>query len=249
MSNKIYPVANYREYRPSRNPYAQKIMDFRNEPKACTLLLDGETENYRGKWRGFFKKEPGTYLNLELGAYHGETSIHLAKTNPEVSHIGIEWKYKQCFKAGKKGRDLDLQNLCFFRANFARLPWMFAPGELDRVWILFPDPWSKASHQKWRVLHPGFLRILGCLLNEGKELMIKTDHAEYADYIKASIEEAKCFDYAPGEVADQRWQMIPPTPFERIFIRQKLPIYSFALVRNRELVTVAEEVKDILSIQ
>jgi tRNA (guanine-N7-)-methyltransferase len=118
---------------------------------------------------------------------------------------------------------------------------------VDRIWILFPDPWSKASHQKWRVLHPGFLRLLGCLLAEGKELMIKTDHAEYAAYIAESLREAGCFDFLPEAKAQELWSFIPPTPFERIFLRQGLPIHAFALARNAEVVVPPAEMQQILS--
>ena len=150
--SKVYPISNYKEYRKSRNPYWQIIRDFRGEAKRSTILADEFTEEHRGKWREYFGMPKSAFLNVELGAYHGETSIHLARTNPDVAHVGIEWKYKMCFKGGKKAKDQGLENLTFLRANNARLPWMFAPGEIDRVWVLFPDPWSKLAQNKWRLL-------------------------------------------------------------------------------------------------
>ncbi|HEY8280074.1 MAG TPA: hypothetical protein VIH99_10640 [Bdellovibrionota bacterium] len=248
---KVYPVSNYREYRPTRNPYGEKIRELiaahANTEGPPPLLADAATEEYKGKWRERFKVGPQTRLELELGAYHGETSNHLARTNPNNIHLGVEWKYKQCFMGGKKARDQKLTNVTFLRANNARLPWMFAPGEVDRVWVLFPDPWNRLSQNKWRLLQPGFLRMLGCLLSEGKELMIKTDHPDYAAFIAQSIEEAACFDAQTPEQAQKNWALIPPTPFERIFLRQNLPIYPFALVRNTKLVVAPEEVQHVLS--
>lgn len=240
--SKAYPVSNYKEYRPTRNPYGAIIGAFSGR----TLLADSLTEGHKGKWREYFGLPASAPLTLELGAYHGETSIHLAGANPAGAHIGVEWKYKQCFKAGKKAQDVGRENLVFLRANMARLPWILAPGEVDRVWVLFPDPWSKAPQQKWRVLHPGFLKILGRLLSEGKELMIKTDHAEYAQFIGESIQAAECFSYMSEAEAKDRWSLIPPTPFERIFLRQGLPIHSFALKRNGQAVVVPEEVQHVL---
>ncbi len=241
--SKSYPVANYQDYRPSKNPYASRIREFGSP----LLLADADTEKHRGAWRAYFGAPKEAFLQLELGAYHGETSHHLARTHPEGVQLGVEWKYKQCFKAGKKAQDQGLKNVSFLRANFARLPWMFAPGEVDRVWILFPDPWSKAAQQKWRTLHPGFFRTLGVMLAEGKEVMLKTDHADYAAYIQESFKEAGCFDLLPKERAERLWQLIPPTPFERIFLRQSLPIHSFALVRNAQLVVAPVELQDVLS--
>lgn len=246
--SKAYPVANYKEYRQSRNPYWKIIRDFQQSMSRSTVLADEFTEQWKGKWREYFGVPKEAFLQLELGAYHGETSIHLARTNPDSVHLAVEWKYKQCFKAGKKARDNGLENVTFLRANIARLPWMVAKGEVDRVWILFPDPWSKASQQKWRVLHPGFFRLLGSMLDEGKEVMIKTDHADYAAYIRESILEAGCFDAMSSEKASEVWSLIPPTPFERIFLRQGLPIHSFSLVRNSKVVLPPEEVQNILPV-
>lgn len=244
---KDYPTSNYREYRPTRNPYGEKIREFTATLRHCTLLADSDTETKRGRWREHFGVSKDAFLQLELGAYHGETSIHLAQKSPENVHLGVEWKYKQCFKAGKKANDQGLKNITFLRANIARLGYVVAPEEVDRVWVLFPDPWSKAPQQKWRILQPGFFRTLGVLLKPGKELMIKTDHAEYADYIKGAILEAGCFDPMPEEQAKKIWATIPPTPFEKIFLRQGLPIYSFALVRNGKTVVPPEEVQKILA--
>lgn len=89
--------------------------------------------------------------------------------------------------------------------------------------------------------------MLACMLPEGRELMIKTDHEEYSRFIANSVAEAGCFDPMDEEKAKANWALIPPTPFERIFLRQKLPIYPIALVRNSKQVEPPAEVKDILS--
>ncbi len=244
--SKEYPIANFQSYRASRNPYSEKILTFR-EQGGSTLLSDEQTEDYCGKWREYFGLPKEAFLNLELGAYHGETSNHLAKTHPEAGHLAIEWKYKQCFKAGKKAQDQKLKNVCFLRANMARLPKIIAPGEVNRVWILFPDPWSKSSHQKWRVIQPEFLQTLAALLPEGAELMIKTDHQEYAEYIGSILPEAPGFAKMPEAEATKIWQLIPPTPFERTFLRQGLSTYPFALRRNAQRVEFPEKIKKIFS--
>lgn len=243
---KSYPKANFAPYRPSRNPYAAKIAAAQSTEGGPRILMDGATEERRGKWREAFGLAPGARLELELGAYHGETSHALAKRNPEGLVLGVEWKFKQAFKAAKKAQDQRLDNVCFLRANMARLPWMFAPGEIDRVWMLFPDPWSKERQQKHRLLQPGFLRMLACLLPEGKEFLIKTDHPEYAAFIMLSLREAACFDFLPEARAKEAFAEIPPTPFERIFLRQNLPINSFGLVRNSLKVEAPEAVREVL---
>ncbi len=244
---KEFPNCNYEDYRPSRNPYYKVMKEFSDKNARPTGFVDSDTEKNRGRWREYFQLPKESFLQLELGTYHGETSIDLAKNARDQGFIGIEWKYKQCFKAAKKTQDHKLTNLCFLRANMSRLPWVVAPGEVDRVWVLFPDPWSRISHQKHRVLHPGFIRTLGALLREGKELMIKTDHADYAKYIQGSIAEAGCFSPMPEEQAKAIWSTIKPTPFEKIFTKQGLSFHSQAYVRNQNLVVPPEEVKQALN--
>ena len=231
--SKQYPISNYDNYRPSRNPYHKFISDWSKESSKPLIFIDHDTEKNRGKWREFFGVSPQTPLELELGSYHGETLNALAKQSPERVFLGVEWKFKQCFKAAKKAENQGVNNLCFLRANIARLPLMVAPGEVDRAMVFFPDPWSKSSHQKWRLLQPDFFRVMAWLLKPGAELFLKTDHPEYAEFIAASIKEAGFF--APMEEAQAQavWTRIPPTPFEKIFLRQGLPIYPSAFVRDK----------------
>ena len=105
MNQRPYPVSNYREYKSTRNPYVAKIKEFRALQEKPTILADQETEQQKGKWRDFFNAPEDAFLSLELGTYHGETSLHLAKNHPENLHLGMEWKHKQCFKGGKKAQD------------------------------------------------------------------------------------------------------------------------------------------------
>ncbi len=248
MTTKVYPVSNFQDYYPSQNPYNFKIREFVSPNGISQVLADEFTEKHKGKWRERFGKGPEAKLELELGAYHGETTNHLGKSNPGSVCLGVEWKYKMCYMGGKKARDQAITNVTHLRANIARLPWMFEKGEIDRVWVLFPDPWSKRLGQhKWRLLQPGFFRMLACMLPEGKELMIKTDHEEYCRFIADSLKEAGCFDPMSEEKAKENWALIPPTPFERIFLRQNLPVYPFALVRNAKTVLAPEEVQHVLT--
>lgn len=243
--NKTYPVSNYQPYRPTRNPYGEKIRQFQLEAK--TLLGDDDTEKHRGRWREYFGLPPTAFLQLELGCYHGETSNHLARTHPDGGQLGMEWTYKQCFMGGKKAKDQGLKNVAFLRANMARLPLVIAPGEVNRVWILFPDPWSKSAHQKWRVLNPLFFQTLASLLSEGAELMIKTDHQDYAEFIATAW--PVCGGFEPMENPEPIWKLIPPTPFERIFLRQgRAPesFFRFSLRRNGKLISAPEEVQKVL---
>ena len=229
-----YPLNNYQGYRPSRNPYAPKYRELRRD-HAPTAFTCHDTETFRGNWREFFGARSGQRLHLEIGCYHGESLVQMAGDYPDEFFIGLEWKFRETYKAVEKAIKRDLKNLVFLRANAARLPWMFAPGEIDRVWILFPDPWPKTGQQKWRTLHADFFRSLGLLLQPGKEVMIKTDDSDYAGSIARELKLADAFCPLPEESAAPIWESFPPTPFEKIFFRNNAPTFALGLERNANL--------------
>ena len=56
------------------------------------------------------------------------------------------------------------------------LPELFAPGEVSRIYINFPDPWRKTKQYKRRLTAPSFLAIYRQLLPEGGAVWFKTDN-------------------------------------------------------------------------
>ena len=61
-------------------------------------------------------------------------------------------------------------------------------SQFEQIWILHPDPWPKARHEKRRLLHADFLKNLLNYLTPDGEIIIGTDHWEYFDWI---VENAK----------------------------------------------------------
>lgn len=53
----------------------------------------------------------------------------------------------------------------------------------SQIWILHPDPWPKARHEKRRLLNADFLNLLGQNLSSNGKIIIGTDHWEYYDWI------------------------------------------------------------------
>jgi len=53
----------------------------------------------------------------------------------------------------------------------------------DEIWVLHPDPWPKARHEKRRLLNAEFLKLLGTKLSKNGQIIIGTDHYEYFDWI------------------------------------------------------------------
>ena len=64
-------------------------------------------------------------------------------------------------------------------------------SQFEQIWILHPDPWPKARHEKRRLLNADFLRTLAHRLSTDGEIIIGTDHWEYYDWILSQLQIAK----------------------------------------------------------
>ena len=78
---------------------------------------------------------------------------------------------------------------------------------LERVFILFPDPWPKARHHKRRLIQPEVLSALARVLKPGGRLRFATDWADYADWTLERILGSDLFDWPAERAADWR---VPP---------------------------------------
>ena len=92
-----------------------------------------------------------------------------------------------------------LRNVRFIDANANILPEFFAPGEVDRIYINFCDPWPTKRHAKRRLTHGNFLKLYRKVLKDGGQTHFKTDNAPLFAW---SVEEIPQFGFALSEVTD-----------------------------------------------
>jgi tRNA (guanine-N7-)-methyltransferase len=123
---------------------------------------------------------PASEVWLEIGFGGAEHLLRQACENPQVGLIGCE-VYKDGIVKALAGVDANALANIRFSTDDARdlLRWMPA-GSLQRVFILFPDPWPKKRHVKRRLVTRGFLDLLARAMAAGAELRIATDIGDYA---------------------------------------------------------------------
>jgi tRNA (guanine-N7-)-methyltransferase len=78
---------------------------------------------------------------------------------------------------------------------------------IDRVFILFPDPWPKTRHRKRRIIQPAFVAELARVLKPGGRLRFATDWADYAERALADIVGSPDFIWTAERADDWR---LPP---------------------------------------
>jgi tRNA (guanine-N7-)-methyltransferase len=80
-------------------------------------------------------------------------------------------------------------------------------GAVDRLFILFPDPWPKLRHHKRRLVDAAFLTEAARLLKTGGHLRFATDWADYADQVLTVLPGRTDFTWT-AEAADD-WRRPP----------------------------------------
>jgi tRNA (guanine-N7-)-methyltransferase len=126
-----------------------------------------------GQWRAFFKNDHPVILELACG--RGEYTVGLASMFPGKNFIGVDVKGNRMYLGAKKALENNLPNAAFLRTQIGMIADYFIPGEVDEIWITFPDPQLRTSKAKKRLTHPQFLRLYQQILKHGGSIHLKTD--------------------------------------------------------------------------
>ncbi len=129
--------------------------------------------NMAGKWAEFFNND--RTLTLELACGKGEYAVGLGRMYPERNFIGIDIKGNRIWRGAKTAIDESLTNVAFIRSHIDKITDYFNTGEVEEIWITFPDPQLRASRSKKRLTHPHFLRLYQQILKKGGLVHLKTD--------------------------------------------------------------------------
>lgn len=128
----------------------------------------------KGKWdREFFKNE--NPLVLELGCGKGEYTVALAKKFPEKNFVGVDIKGARFWRGAKTAVEEGINNAAFLRTQIELIDKMFAEGEVDEIWITFPDPQIKYKRTKHRMTNMDFLARYKKILKADGIMHLKTD--------------------------------------------------------------------------
>ena len=214
-------------------------MRLRNVPGAREVIAKSpmvvhEPEKIKGNWNKIFKNDHP--LQIEIGMGKGRFISTMAKQNPNVNFIGVEVIEEVMLDAVKRmNRTGGIpDNLRLVWINAALLEELFAPGEIERIYLNFSDPWPKTRHAKRRLTHRSFLQQYAVILQQDGQLHFKTDNQGL-------------FEFSLNEFSDCQWQLqhiqldmyrkLPAenvaTEYEMKFHAAGLPIYRLEAVKPR----------------
>ncbi len=164
---------------------AQKKLQRFADIKTFSNVLE-YPQGMQGKWWNFFKNE--NQIILELACGRGEYTIGLAKIFPHQNFIGVDVKGNRMYIGAKKCLSEKINNTAFLRTQIEKLAEYFEKGEIDEIWITFPDPQLRISKAKKRLTHPRFLRLYQQVLKLNGTIHLKTDSPELYHFTKKVIE-------------------------------------------------------------
>ena len=144
------------------------------EQPGSSLEKRNAHEHRKGQWHEVFGCKAPLYV--ELGTGKGQFISELAEKNPSINFIGIEAQQDVLYYAAQKVREKGLTNVRLLVFDINHVLDIFAPGEVDRLYINFCDPWPKVRHAKRRLTHANFLNKYRILLPAGGEIFFKTDN-------------------------------------------------------------------------
>ena len=153
----------------------RKMRNLEPRTEKCGDYRVTNAQEMKGRWR---EKMPGCKaLWVELGCGKGKFTAETAAANPDVLLLAVERCREAMVVAMEKAQAMGLTNVFFIDMDVANMESVFAPGEIDRLFVNFPDPWPRKKNAKRRLTFRTFLEAYCRCIQEGGELHFKTDNA------------------------------------------------------------------------
>ena len=171
----------------------------------------------------------------EVGCGHGHFLVRYASEHPEKFCVGVDIIMDRLERGEKKRDRAQLQNCHFMRAE-AREFFNALPPHVtfEEVWVLFPDPWPKARHNKNRLLKADFFNAIASRAVPGAKFFFRTDHEEYFREVEQTMAGLETWQRDPAAAwpleQETVFQARAPKYFSLVALRTASPAPTVELV-------------------
>lgn len=161
-------------------------------------------------------------LVLEIGCGHGHFLTAYAAAHPQEWCVGADLISYRIERANRKKRLAHLENVLFLKAEAFELLEALGARRVEKLFILFADPWPKRRHHNRRLLRTQLLDEAAKHTNPGALLCFRTDDADFFKAAHACVE------------AHPLWGLSEePWPFEAsTFFQEMHPVYQSLIARR-----------------
>ncbi|WP_018753031.1 tRNA (guanosine(46)-N7)-methyltransferase TrmB [Paenibacillus sanguinis] len=189
-------------------------------------------QEYKGRWAEVFGNDRPIYIELGMGK--GQFISGMSVKYPDVNFIGMDMYDELIRRGSEKVRakwaehdGSEPRSVRLALGNIEMIEDFFAPGEVERIYLNFSDPWPKKKHWRRRLTHPRFLEKYRTLLNEEGEIHFKTDSRILFEF------SLNAFSAAGLQMSDITLSLHEGgineahvlTEYESKFVAQGMPIY------------------------
>jgi tRNA (guanine-N7-)-methyltransferase len=198
-----------RRGRPLR-PGQQRLVDSLLPCLAFSLPASGEFDP-----RSLFL-DPPQAIWLEIGFGGGEHLAAQAERHPDTGFIGCEVFENGIARLLGAIESRRLANIRLFIDDARLLIPALPEASVERVFILFPDPWPKQRHHKRRIVSRDTLDQLSRVMTDGAELRLATDDPGYLSWMLERVTGHPAFAWQARRPGDwgERPSDWPPTRYE-----------------------------------
>ncbi len=228
---------------------AQKKLKRFGEIKTFSNVLE-YPENIAGNWNKHFKNDNPIILELACGK--GEYAIGLAKLKPENNYIGVDVKGNRIWVGAKLSLENKLANVAFLRTQIHQINSYFKAGEVEEIWITFPDPQLRISKANKRLTHPRYLNLYNQFLIPNGKIHLKTDSPELYNFTKTVVELYTLNLIADiKNIHDQKEispELMIKTHYEKLDIAKSNCIFYLCFSLPEKIIDADEELERLLKI-
>ncbi|MDC7292750.1 MULTISPECIES: tRNA (guanosine(46)-N7)-methyltransferase TrmB [unclassified Butyrivibrio] len=214
-------------------------MRLRNIAGSREVIADSKfTVKDPEKKKGLWKKEVfgnDKPIHIEIGMGKGRFLMDMAALHPDINYIGIEKYSSVLLRAIQKQEELQLPNVIFIRMDAEVITEVFAPSEVDKIYLNFSDPWPKERHAKRRLPSREFLGRYDRILRADGVVEFKTDNEDLFRFALDEVEpagwtlDAVTYDLHHDEAMNEGNVM---TEYEEKFSSLGNPIYKYIVSRK-----------------
>ncbi len=155
---------------------------------------------------------------LEIGFGGGEHLVAQARAHRDVGLIGCEPYIDGVAKLLAQADEGELDNVRIHADDARQIFPAIPKAALERIFVLFPDPWPKVRHHKRRIIQDRVLDDFARMLADGGELRFASDHMGYVRWTLAHVMRHGDFEWIAQRPTDWR---APPADWVRTRYEQK----------------------------
>ncbi len=190
-------------------------------------------QDFKGKWKDYFGNDNPLYV--EIGCGKGRFIFENAKISRDVNFLALEREMEVIVVGARKARiEPDLNNIAFAACDAQGFLDIFAPGEIDRIYINFCDPWpNRKKWRKRRLTHRGFLEMYKNILAPNGEIFFKTDNSQLFEFsINEFLETGWKLKNVTLDLHKSEFTGNIMTEYEERFFNLGMPIYRLEAAKS-----------------